>query len=281
MSAPPASNAAPLIEMHGVTIGALHDAETVVAADVNWTVASGDFWVIAGLQGAGKSDLLLTTAGLLPPRAGNCRLFGEPMPIFEEHRLATRLRLGLAFDGGQLLNHLTVAENIALPLRYHRNLSRDEVEQAVHTMLAATGLLAWASNTPGMLPRPWRKRAGLGRALMLKPEVLLVDGPLGGVDLRHAEWWLRFLAELARGHALFAGRPVTLVVTTDVFLPWRHHARQFALLAGQQLTLLGDWAAVERSTAPAIRLLREGRVPEATRADSRETEWTPAPGSAQ
>jgi len=281
MSAPTESNAAPVIEMRGVTVGALHNTETVVATDVNWSVAPGDFWVIAGLQGAGKSDLLLTTAGLLPPRAGDCRLFGEPMPIFEEPRLATRLRLGLVFDGGQLLNQLTVAENVELPLRYHRNLPHGEIEQAVRVMLEATELLPWSANTPGTLPRPWRKRAGLARALMLKPEILLVDGPLGGVDLRHADWWLGFLGQLARGHPLLGGRPVTLVVTSDALLPWRNYARQFAVLAGQQFTVLGEWAALERSKVPAVRALREGRLPEVTQADPSGTEWTPASGSAK
>jgi hypothetical protein len=116
---------------------------------------------------------------------------------------------------------------------------------------------------------------------MLKPEVLLVDGPLGGVDLRHVEWWLRFLEELARGHALFGGRPVTLVATADAFVPWRNHARQFAALAGQQFTVLGEWTGVEQSNLPAVRMLREGGAPEAPRADSRGTEWTPAPRSAK
>ena len=281
MSASSEQKAAPVIEMRGVTVGALRDPEAVVAAEVNWTVAAGDFWVIAGLQGAGKSDFLMTTAGLLPARTGDHRLFGEPMPIFEEHRLATRLRLGLVFDGGQLLNHLTVAENVALPLRYHRNLAHEEIELAVRAMLEATGLLPWASNTPGTLPRPWRKRAGLARALMLKPEVLLVDGPLGGLDLRHADWWLGFLDQLAHGQALLDGRSVTLVVTADAFLPWRNHARQFAVLAGQRFSVLSDWAAVERSQLPAVRALREGRVPEVAQADSSGTEWTPAPGSAK
>jgi putative ABC transport system ATP-binding protein len=247
-----------LLEMRGVTIGALRDAERVVAMDVNWTVAPGDFWVVAGLQGAGKSDFLMTVAGLLPPRAGDYRLFGEPRPVFDEHRLAERLRFGLVFEGGQLLNQLTVFENVALPLRYHRNRTREDVEPDARAMLAAMELLPWAASTPGAMPRPWRTRAGLARALMLRPEVLLVDGPLGGVDRRHAQWWLNFLGELACGHALFGGRPVTLVATAEDFRPWQGRGRQFAVLAEQRFTALGDWAAVERSDASAVRVLLEG-----------------------
>lgn len=253
----PAPAPSPPIECRGLTVGALRDAAVIVAADVDWTVAPGDFWVVGGLQGAGKSDFLLTLAGLLPPRTGGCRLFGQPMPIFDEHRLAERLRLGLVFDDGHLLNQLTVLENVALPLRYHRNLTRPEVERAARAMLESLDLLPWASSTPGAMPRAWRKRAGLARALMLRPEVLLVDGALSGTDRRHANWWLHFLRALNHGHALLDERPVSLVVTVDDFRPWRAHARQFAVLAERQLRVLGDWAATEASRDPAVRALRE------------------------
>jgi ABC-type transporter Mla maintaining outer membrane lipid asymmetry ATPase subunit MlaF len=260
MTSPAEQHSPPLIEMRGVTLGALRDADRVVAADVNWTVARGDFWVVGGWQGAGKSDFLMTTAGLLAPRAGNYRLFGEPMPIFEEPRLAERLRLGLVFDGGQLLNQLTVFENVALPLHYHRNLPREAIEPGVREVLEVLELSPWAASTPGAMPRPWRKRAGLARALMLQPEILLVDGALSGADRRHARWWLNFLSELNRGHALLNGRPVTLVATTEDFRPWRTHARQFAVLAEQCFTALGDWAAVERCELPTVRALFESQA---------------------
>ena len=71
------------------------------------------------------------------------------MPLFEEARLKERLRLGLVFDGGQLFNHLTVAENIALPLRYHHNLSRAAAATAVGELLERTELTPWAESAPG------------------------------------------------------------------------------------------------------------------------------------
>ena len=111
--------ALPAIEMHDVAVGGMRDQSLTVLEGINWRVAEGDYWVVAGLQGSGKSDLLMMTGGLMPPLSGAYNLFGEPMPIFEEARLKTRLRLGLAFDTGQLFNHLTVAQNVALPLRYH------------------------------------------------------------------------------------------------------------------------------------------------------------------
>jgi phospholipid/cholesterol/gamma-HCH transport system ATP-binding protein len=210
--------------------------------------------VVAGLQGSGKSDFLMMTAGLMGPLAGQYRLFGEPMPIYDEARLPTRLRLGLVFDGGQLFNHLTVWENVALALRYHQNLSKEQAEAPVRRLLEALELGPWADSTPGAMGRNWQKRAGLARALSLEPELLLVDNPLAGLDLRHASWWLNFLGQLAGGHPLTQGPPVTLVVTAADLRPWEGRARQFAVLKQKRFAVLGSWQQLE---AASDELLRE------------------------
>src|SRR6266850_7782355 len=159
----------PVIDMRGVSVGAMRDPSTVVVEDVNWTVAPGDYWVIGGLQGSGKSDFLMMTGGLMAPLAGTYCFLGEEMPIFEEDRLAHRLRLGFVFDGGQLFNHLTVSENISLPLQYHHNLDKAEARAEVQRMLDLTELGPWADSTPGAIARNWQKRVGLARALVLRP----------------------------------------------------------------------------------------------------------------
>ncbi len=233
-----------VIRMEEVKLGSMQDPDAVVAEAINWKVQPGDFWVIAGLQGSGKSDFLMMTGGVMAPLAGTYLLFGEPMPIFDEPRLKHRLRLGLVFDGGQLLNHLTVAENVALPLRYHSNLSAADARAEVMRLLETMELTPWADSTPGTLGRNWQKREGLARALMLKPELLLVDNPLGGLDLRHASWWLTFLGELSRGHSLLENRPLTLAVSTAELRPWRSQGRQFAVLRDRKFVVLGGWDQV-------------------------------------
>jgi ABC-type transporter Mla maintaining outer membrane lipid asymmetry ATPase subunit MlaF len=212
---------APAIEMRCVSVGSMRDETTVVVEEVDWTLALGDFWVIAGLQGSGKSDFLMMTAGLVPPLSGGYRFFGEEMPIFDEARLKDRLRLAMVFETGQLFNHLTVAENVALPLRYHRNLAKAGAEPEVQKLLDALELGPFADSTPGAIGRNWQKRVGLARALALEPEVLIVDSPLTGLDLRHIQWWLSFLDQLSKGHTLLQGRAVTLVVTTADLRPWK------------------------------------------------------------
>jgi putative ABC transport system ATP-binding protein len=237
--------AGPAIRMEDVTVGSMQDLSAVVAGAVDWTIQAGDFWVVAGLQGTGKSDFLMMTGGLMPPMTGRYRLFGEEMPVFEESRLATRLRLGLVFDGGQLFNQSTVLENITLPLRYHRNMGVAEALAQAQPFLEAMELGPWQDSTPGTIGRNWRKRVGLARALILKPEVLLVDNPLAGLDPRHVKWWLGFLDELSKGRSLLGGRPVTLVVTTADLRPWKGLARQFAVLKDRRFVVLGSWPQVE------------------------------------
>ena len=250
---PPPANPAPLIEMRGVTVGAMRDLRHVVLQDVNWSVVRGEFWVIGGLQGSGKTDLMFLAAGLMAPIEGTYEFNGQRMPIFDENRLQERLKLGMVFDGGQLLNHLTVAENIALPLRYHENLTTAEAAPEVERMLKFCGLTEFANNTPGAIGRNWQQRAGLARALMLRPEVLLVDNPLGGMDLRHRSWWLGFLGQLARGHEWFGGKPITLVATTDDLRPWANMANRVGVLKEKHLMVLGPWEVAHASEDDYVR----------------------------
>jgi ABC-type transporter Mla maintaining outer membrane lipid asymmetry ATPase subunit MlaF len=249
---PPIASNVPAIEMTDVAVGSMRDQSLVVLRGIRWTVAPGECWVVAGLQGSGKTDFLMMTGGLMAPAAGTYRLFGEPMPIFDEARLPLRLRLGLVFETGQLFNHLTVWENIALPLRYHQNLSKAEAAEAVQAILQTLELEPWADSTPGAIGRNWQKRVGLARALTLQPEVLLVDSPLTGLDLRHVHWWLGFLDELSKGHPLLENRPMTLVVSTADLRPWKNRACHFAVLREGGFDIVGDWDRLEAARAELV-----------------------------
>lgn len=246
---------AKMIEMRGVTVTSMKSPGTSVAEGVNWIVNAGEFWVVAGPQHSGKTDFLMTAGGIMSPASGDYAFLGESMPIFEDSRLSHRLKMGFVFDGGQLLGHLTVTENVALPLQYHRNLPTAEIEARVRELLEATGLTDWAHATPANLGQSWRQRVGLARALALQPDLLFLDSPLNGLDLRHTAWWLRFLDTLSRGHRIAGGKPLTLVVTADALRPWRKHAGRVACLAGGRLTVLGDWSATEASCDETVKEL--------------------------
>jgi len=246
----------PAIEMRGVSVGTMRDASLVVVENADWTVAPGEFWVIAGQQHSGKSDFLMLAGGLMAPASGSCRLFGRDIRDFGEAELAERLRVGLVFEGGQLFNHLTIRENVALPLQYHRNLPVGAAASEVQPLLELMELTPLADITPANVSGNWRQRAALARALALKPELLLLDNPLGRLEARHRHWWLRFLDQLGRGHDWLGGRPLTLAATTDDLRPWRDAPRKFALLHGKKFTPFGSWNDVEASDNPAVKELR-------------------------
>jgi len=243
------------IEMRGVAMGAIADPDFLVLKDVNWTVASGDFWVVGAPQNSGKSDFLMTTAGLMPPVGGSYKFFGSPTRIFDESRLADRLRVGFIFEQSELFHYLTVAENVALPLRYHHNLPVDEAMAAIDDLLGLTELRPVADVRPPDLAQSWQKRAGLARALALCPDILLADNPLGALDSRHCHWFRRFLDELSLGHKWCRNKPLTIVVTTDDFRHWRGGRFQFALLKEKSFVPLGSWNQVLASEEPLVKEL--------------------------
>ena len=244
-----------VVEMREASVSALRDTTLTVLENVNWSVLPGEFWVVAGQPQSGKSDLLMTAAGLLLPARGSCRVFGCETNAFGEAQLAERLRVGLVFAGGQLFSQLTVAENVALPLRYQKNLSAAEAAPAVAALLEMLELTPFADRTPANLAAQWRSRAALARALILKPELLLLDNPLAGLATRTHQWLLTFLDRLWRGHEWFGGQPMTIVASTDDFRPWRHAQRKFAVLDAKKFSALGAWSAVEAARSPAVKEL--------------------------
>jgi ABC-type transporter Mla maintaining outer membrane lipid asymmetry ATPase subunit MlaF len=242
----------PVIELQASAISALREVARPVVKNVTWTVAPGEFWVIAGQQHVGKVDLLLTVAGLLPPLAGTCRLFGRDTREFGGADPAERLQVGLVFAGGQLFHQLTLAENIALPVRYHRNLTAPEAERAIGVWLDLLELTPLAHALPADVSLDWLKRAALARALVLQPQVLLCDHPLGGLGTRHRQWWLGFLDQLGRGHEVLGGRPLTIIVTTEDLPPWKAAGRRFALLRDEQFFTYASWAELAASPDPML-----------------------------
>ena len=247
----------PVIEMFDTAVTAAREPDTTVVSGVNWRVLLDDFWVIGAPPGSGKSDLLATAAGLQRPGRGVHRLFGRELSALgEAERLRERLRVGVVFEaGGRPFPQLTVAENIALPLRYHRDGGETEIQQRVEEMLEATGLSAFASRLPAQLARALCPRIGLARALALAPEVLLLDNPLAGLDPRQMRWWLDFTSGLAAGHPTMKGRKMTLVVASDHLRPWMSQGSRFALLKEKQLLPLGGRAELEHCNEPLLREL--------------------------
>ena len=233
--------AEPIVELRDVAVPSRRDSELAIIEGVNWSVNAGEFWVIGGHQESGKSDLMFMLAGLTKPLRGVYQMLGQDIARrFGDEFLSNRLRVGMVFDDARLLNHLTIAENVSLPARYHQNFSFDEAQSWTTALLKETEIAEFANNTPSTVRRNWCRRAALARALAIKPDVFLLENPLRGLDSRHATWWLQFITKLWRGHALLSGKPATVIASTDEFYPWRNSGAQFATLHRKAFATAGS-----------------------------------------
>ncbi|HXT38509.1 MAG TPA: ATP-binding cassette domain-containing protein [Candidatus Angelobacter sp.] len=247
----------PVIQMVGVAVGNASETGTVSIEGVDWSISTGDYWVVGGPPGSGKSDLLATMAGLYRPLRGTLRLFGsDTADLAEDHFLAARMRIGLVFEnGGRLFNHLTLAENIALPIRYHHGRCAINTKERVEEILDATDLAQFANCTPGQIKHAWRQRAGLARAMAMHPDVLLLDNPLAGLGPQESRWWREFLVSLPGGNAVTRGQPVALVVACHDLRPWTDQGKQFALLKQKRWLSVGGRAELGCCDEPLLREL--------------------------
>jgi phospholipid/cholesterol/gamma-HCH transport system ATP-binding protein len=219
-----------------------------VLHEVNWRIERNDLWVVGAMPGEGKTDLLCTAAGLQRPLKGKQFLFGkETTEMSEEELVQTRLRIAMVFMGGRLFNALTVAQNVALPLSYHKEYDEKELVRRVGEALERTGLAQYENRRPTQLMRNLHQRVGLARALALEPEALMLDNPLGTIDPRQARWWLDFLCE--------ANKSMTLVVAVDDFRAWTDVGKHFAVLRDKRLEVVGGREEVKRSSDPLVREL--------------------------
>lgn len=157
--------------------------ERTVLDGVNMTVERGEVHVILGGSGCGKSTLLKHTIGLLRPARGQIRLLGEDLVAIDEgERSRVLSRIGMLFQAGALLNSLTIAENVALPIRERSDLPEDVIAEIVAMKLALVSMSHASKLTPPELSGGMKKRAALARAMATDPEILFCDEPGAGLD---------------------------------------------------------------------------------------------------
>jgi ABC-type sulfate/molybdate transport systems ATPase subunit len=157
--------------------------------------------------------------------------------------LQQRTRIGFVFKGGgRMFNELTVAENVALALCYHRNWSAEEAQEEVRAVLETTELIDVAQETAQTLGADWQQRVGLARALALKPEVMFFDEPAAGLEARHRQWWRNFLEQWFSRTPAPGGRKATVITATNDFDLWHEKGHRYALIKDQQWQVLGEEA---------------------------------------
>ncbi|MFB6273186.1 MAG: ABC transporter ATP-binding protein [Salinibacter sp.] len=155
----------------------------VVMRDLTFDVEPGEIFVIMGGSGSGKSTLLKHMLGLLRPSAGTVRLRGRDLwAMDEEARTAMLRETGILYQENALWSTMTLAENVALPLREHTQLSPSDIDRIVSLKLALVGLRGFESFAPHEISGGMQKRAALARAIALDPDILFFDEPTSGLD---------------------------------------------------------------------------------------------------
>ena len=175
-------SAAPVIEVGDLvrTFG----GKRRVLDGVSFAVHKGDTMVIMGGSGCGKSTLLRHLIGSLRPDEGSIKIFGEEITVLDDRGLdRVRKRFGVLFQSGALLQSLTLAENVALPIVEHgRHLDPNIVDLMVKLKLEMVGLTGFEHLKPAEISGGMKKRVGLARALALDPELIFSDEPTAGLD---------------------------------------------------------------------------------------------------
>jgi phospholipid/cholesterol/gamma-HCH transport system ATP-binding protein len=219
-----------------------------VLRDVSLSVSRGETICIVGRSGTGKSVTLKLIIALLKPESGHIWIDGEDITLLEGQKLSrVRRKMGFLFQNAALFDFLTLYDNLALPLRRLTRKSDQEIDQIIDRVLRQVGLSGDRHKMPQELSGGMRKRAGLARALVLEPEILLVDEPSSGLDRITASEIDDLLLEQKR-------RTTMIIVTHDVHGA-RRIADRFAVLDRGDLAAFGTAQELENHENQIVRKL--------------------------
>jgi len=229
----------------------------VVHDGVSFAVQRGEVVALIGGSGTGKSVLLKEMIGLLRPTSGSVHLLGTDVcRSSEEEMNGLRRRFGMLFQDGALFSSLSVAENIAVPLREHTDLPDALIAPLVGFKLSLVGLSPdTGRKTPAELSGGMRKRVALARALALEPEILFLDEPTSGLDPIGARAFDSLVRTLSDSLGL-----TVFMVTHDLDTLLSIIDRTIALSTGKVIAD-GPVAAVMRSDHPWIQEYFSARAP--------------------
>jgi spermidine/putrescine ABC transporter ATP-binding subunit len=154
-----------------------YDGKTLIIKDLNLSIAQGEFLTLLGASGSGKTTTLMMLAGFETPTRGEIRMAGKPIQNVPAHRRG----MGMVFQNYALFPHMTVAENLAYPLKM-RGLNRLDVQNKVKRAIEMVQLHDMQQRRPTELSGGQQQRVALARAMVFEPQVILMDEPLGALD---------------------------------------------------------------------------------------------------
>ena len=155
----------------------------ILQKNMNFSVNTGDIFIIMGGSGCGKSSLLKVLTGLVSPLKGDVFINGKNFTNANENtQKKVMKKVGILYQSGALFSSMTLAENVALPLTQYTTHSKETINEIVSLKLALVGLAGFEDFYPSEISGGMKKRAGLARALALDPEIVYFDEPSAGLD---------------------------------------------------------------------------------------------------
>src|SRR3954468_24803607 len=223
-------------------------------SDVTLTLPPGEISVLLGPSGTGKSVFLKSLVGLLKPEKGSIVLNDVDIVRTSEHKLyEVRKLFGVLFQDGALFGSMNLYDNIAFPLREHTKKSESDIKRIVLEKMEMVGLQGAEGKLPGEISGGMRKRAGLARALVLDPEIILFDEPDSGLDPVRTAYLNQLIVDLnAQIEATF------LIVTHDINTA-RTVPDNIGLLFRRNLVMFGPRMDLLTSDEPVVRQFLNGR----------------------
>jgi len=187
------------------------DVETTALSNINLTVNEGDFLAIMGPSGCGKSTLLSILGMLDSPTTGNFDFAGTDIAGYSEKQLAElrKASIGFVFQSFNLIDELTVYQNVELPLQYQK-ISKNERKERVEAILKRVGIDHRGEHLPQQLSGGQQQRVAVARALVINPKLILADEPTGNLDSKNGDEVMAMLRELNK-----EGTTVIMVTHSD------------------------------------------------------------------
>jgi phospholipid/cholesterol/gamma-HCH transport system ATP-binding protein len=221
--------------------------EQQVLRGIDLTVNKGEILAVLGKSGTGKSVLLKLLIGLQKADEGSIFIRGQETTHLEMEQLREmRMKVGFLFQDGALYDSLTIAENVAFPLRRHTKMPDSERNEKVRALLLSVGLDKDLEKMPSDISGGMRKRVGLARALALDPEIVLFDEPTAGLDPITAADIGRLIEQLRKE------RNVTSIVVTHDMHAAHYFSDRIVMLKEGNILISGSFEDLEKSKDPFV-----------------------------